>query len=78
MTNWEDFSSALLRLSRATSGQNPNFMPNWIGDQMAGVRPEATPVLRAGIAAESRGGVWRGGVRLTMSVFRPFRLAVPW
>ena len=39
------FSSLLLGLSRATSSQQPNLMPDWIGDQLAGVSPEATRVF---------------------------------
>jgi len=29
------------------------------------------------VKESGRVGVWRGGVRLSISVYRPFRLAVP-
>jgi hypothetical protein len=38
-------------------------------------RRQAIDIL--GVAAMRRVGVWRGGFRWSMSVCRPFRLAVP-
>jgi hypothetical protein len=36
---------AALEALKDAQRSEPNFMPDWIGDQMAGVRPDATRVF---------------------------------
>jgi hypothetical protein len=68
----------LLKLSSASPG---------VGGLALYACPTGAIVLRSGCLASAiaiarkarigRVGVWRGGVRLSISVCRPFRLAVP-
>ena len=55
---------------RNLSANQPLFLRN-------GTAPMVMHKALYGTAAMRRVGVWRGGFRLSMSVCRPFRLAVP-